>query len=141
MYLSVEGGKAMKERLCCDHVSWAASIGAKGDADFLEREQAREKQDERHLRKSGFETVRPVRNASGVPWRMRYSGTSSLKLCGKPSATWAARTGIWPNSDMQEPDHGSDWDALWCITGGGITGWLLAAMPLSAIAPPCGESG
>ena len=32
----------MKERLCCDHVSWAASIGAKGDADFLEREQALE---------------------------------------------------------------------------------------------------
>ena len=37
----------MNKRLCCDHVSWAASIGAEG---FLERdrkrEQAQEKQDE-----------------------------------------------------------------------------------------------
>ena len=53
-------------------------------ADFLEqdrkREQAQEKQDARHLSKSEFETGCPVWIASGVPWRVRRSGTSGLKI-------------------------------------------------------------
>ena len=92
-------------------------------ADFLEqyrkRELAQEKRDQRHLSRSEFETVLfcsdcvrrpvedavlrnlqletrccPVRIASGVPWRILYSGTSSLKLCGKPSMVWETRAGI-----------------------------------------------
>ena len=39
VYPSVEGGKDMNARLCRDHVSWAASIGAEG---FLERDRKRE---------------------------------------------------------------------------------------------------
>ena len=54
----------MNKRLCCDHVSWAASIGAEG---FLERdrkrEQAQEKRDERHLIKVSLKRHCPISNA------------------------------------------------------------------------------
>ena len=68
-------------------------------ADFLEqdrkREQAQEKQDKRHLSKSeSLKRCCPARIVSGVPWRTLYSGTSSLKFCGKPSMVWETRAGI-----------------------------------------------
>ena len=65
-------------------------------ADFLEqdrkREQAQEKQDKRHLSKSEFETVLSGSECARRP--VEDAGTSSLKLCGKPSMVWEIRAGI-----------------------------------------------
>ena len=72
-------------------------------ADFLEqdrkRQQTQEKQDARHLSKSEFETVRPGWSASSVPWRMRCSGTSSLKICGEPLRNWMCKVRTCSPSD------------------------------------------
>ena len=60
-------------------------------ADFLEQDQKREqaqiRQDTRHLSRSEFETELSSRESvkvPGVPWKMRCSGTSGLKICRKP---------------------------------------------------------
>ena len=73
-------------------------------ADFLEqdrkREQAQEKQDTRHLSKSEFEKrCCPVWSASSVPWRMRCSGTSGLKICGRPLRNWMRKVKTCSPSD------------------------------------------
>jgi len=69
-------------------------------ADFLEqdrkRQQAQDKQDARHLSKSEFETVP---SGSGDPWRMRRSGTSSLKICGRPLRNWMCKVKTCSPSD------------------------------------------
>ena len=59
--LSVESGKDANERLCREHLQWQQVSVPREVADFLEqdrkREQAQDKQDQRHLSKSAFETV------------------------------------------------------------------------------------
>ena len=72
-------------------------------ADFLEqdrkRQQAQDKQDARHLSKVSLKRCRPVRIASGDPWRMRRSGTSSLKICGRPLRNWMCKVKTCSPSD------------------------------------------
>ena len=41
----------------------------------------------------------PVRIASSVPWRMRRSGTSSLKICGRPLRNWMCKVKTCSPSD------------------------------------------
>lgn len=64
-------------------------------ADFLEqhrkREQAQEKQDQRHLSKSEFETVLFCSDSVRRPVRILSSGTSDLKICERPSEIWMTR--------------------------------------------------
>ena len=75
-------------------------------ADFLEqdrkREQAQEKRDQRHLSRSEFETVLFCSDCVRRPVEDARSGTSSLKLCGKPSMILAIQAGISSSSDMAE---------------------------------------
>ena len=72
-------------------------------ADFLEqdrkREQAQEKQDARHLSKSEFETVLSGLECVKRPVRMRCSGTSGLKICGKPLRNWMCKVRTCSPSD------------------------------------------
>ena len=57
-------------------------------ADFLEqdrkREQAQDRQDTRRLSKSEFETAPSGPGSVRRPWKIPYSGTSSLKVYGTP---------------------------------------------------------